>query len=73
MGATNADLVIGSVQSADAGSYNVMVANDLGTATSTSAILHVNNRPVAEASATTSLSRHNSTHVSIESFRLKAS
>ncbi len=54
-GATNFSFVISSVQTKDAGSYTVVVMNDLGTATSTPAILRVNNPPVADASATSTL------------------
>jgi hypothetical protein len=43
-GATNATYVIAAVRAPDAGSYSVVVSNDLGTATSTAAILRINNR-----------------------------
>ena len=41
-GATQATLIFGSVQTADAGSYSVIVTNPFGTATSSSATLVVN-------------------------------
>jgi hypothetical protein len=54
-GATNASLLLTSVQSANNGKYSVSVSNDLGTATSADATLRVNHLPAADAGATPTL------------------
>lgn len=51
-GATSSALTRMNVQKSDEGSYSVMVANSLGSATSSNALLRVNRWPVADASAT---------------------
>ena len=52
--ATNAILTLNNVQLGDAGTYLVTVTNLYGSATSSNALLNVNQPPVADASATVS-------------------
>jgi hypothetical protein len=52
--ATNATLILDSVQLSDAGNYSVTVTNLYGSVTSSNALLKVNQPPVADATATVS-------------------
>jgi hypothetical protein len=54
-GATNATLLLNNVQITDAGTYAVTVSNLYGAATSSNAVMKVNQPPVADATATTPL------------------
>jgi len=54
-GATNTTLTLNSVQITDAGVYMVTVTNPYGSATSSNAVLKVNQPPIADASATSAL------------------
>jgi hypothetical protein len=54
-GAMAPSLVISNVQTSHAGLYSVVVSNAFGVATSSNAVLAVNRRPIADASATLAL------------------